>query len=415
MVPMDRREFLKRSLTATAALAVAPTVRGAPMQAQAPHVPEPCPPAAWRKHGVVLEPSEPWEGRHIQNFTSPVEMLDGDRWRIWYSAIDGRERFAVAYAEGKRGGPMKKVRAQCSAGGPADVPFAIGHLPESWKPVQVIHLRLRSDKHRLYFWAHGDGILRYLAADSDDGRRYTVVSAHRPVLYHFADRAAHGVASPDGVLMHKEPSKDRPADEPLAPPHLISNDATTVYQRPDGSFEMYSVALVSVSRDDPAYVAGDNMPGLLRVIDRYTSEDGLHFENRKRVIERGASDPADQQFYYLAATHTPRGRVGMLGHYRVRAQTMDLEWCFSADGLTWKRPYRAAWVARGQKSDPDSYGVYAPHGLVEHDGEFHLVYTGVNYAHNEKDTNGPPRTVILHATTPSIWARPEGPASRPGV
>jgi hypothetical protein len=65
------------------------------------------------------------------------------------------------------------------------------------------------------------------------------------------------------------------------------------------------------------------------VIDRYTSEDGLHWNDRRRVIVRNPQDPADQQFYYLAVAHTPQGRMGMLGHYRVAAQTMDLEWCFS--------------------------------------------------------------------------------------
>jgi hypothetical protein len=63
--------------------------------------------------------------------------------------------------------------------------------------------------------------------------------------------------------------------------------------------------------------------------------DGLIFETRHRIIERDAEDPADQQFYYLAVTTTEKGRVGMLGHYRCAAQTMDLEWCFSSDGLKW--------------------------------------------------------------------------------
>ena len=59
------------------------------------------------------------------------------------------------------------------------------------------------------------------------------------------------------------------------------------------------------------------------MVDRYVSEDGLHFEKRQRVIDRDAKDPPDQQFYYLSVTHTPKGRIGMLGHYRCQAQTMD--------------------------------------------------------------------------------------------
>ena len=122
------------------------------------------------------------------------------------------------------------------------------------------------------------------------------------------------------------------------------------------------------------------------------------------MIQCDADDPVDQQFYHLAVTYTPRGRVGMLGHYRVQAQTMDLEWCFSSDGSQWHRPYRTAWLARGDKSQPDSYGIYPPSGLVRHGGRYHLFYTAVNSAHNHKHCYGPPRSVVIHATTDSIWA-----------
>lgn len=368
-------------------------------------LPRPCPPSAWNRHGIVLEASEPWEGDHIQNFTSPAEPLDDGRWRIWYSGRGGKDRFAIGYAEGKPGEPMRKIRMQCSPGEASDSPLAIGYLPDDWRPTQVVHIPLRNGKHRVYFWAHGPGILRYLAADSDDGRRYRVINPNRPLLYHPNDRAAQGVPSPDGALLSKTHSKERPADEPLAPSRLISNDSTFVYQLDDGAFEMYSVALVPVDKDDPAYIAHDNAAGFVRVIDRYRSDDGLAFEDRTRVIRRDADDPTDMQFYHLAVTHTPEGRVGMLGHYRVEAQTMDLEWCYSRDGRTWERPLRKPWVMRGDETQPDSYGVYPPSSLVHRDGKWHLFYTATNSAHNHKHSHGQPRTVIMYATTESIWAQ----------
>ena len=404
MPPFGRRAFLRRSLNATAAFVAAPLLRIPSSRADQPDLPQPCPSKAWQKLGVVLEPTESWEGEHIQNFTSPSEVLRDGWWRIWYSAVDERQSYTVAYAEGELGGPLSKVPVQCTSGAPADAPLALGGLPPTWRPVHVTAVRLRSGKHRLYFWVHADGVLRYLAADSDDGRRYTVIDPLRPVLYHFHDRAAHGVASPDGVCLHPKPSRKRPADEPPAASHLICNDATTIYQLPNGSFELYAVGLIAVSKDDPAYVAHDNAPGLLRVVDRLTSEDGLRFGNRRRVIQRDSADPSDLQFYHLAVTHTPRGRVGLLGHYRVRAQTMDLEWCLSSDGLTWHRPRRSAWLARGDPGQPDSYGIYAPHSLVHSADRWHLLYTGVNTAHNGRHSHGPPRTVVMHATTGSIWA-----------
>ena len=64
--------------------------------------------------------------------------------RIWYSVSDSRAGYGLAYAEGVPGSPLKKVRAVCSPGEPADAPFAVGNLPKKWKPVQVVHLRLRN-------------------------------------------------------------------------------------------------------------------------------------------------------------------------------------------------------------------------------------------------------------------------------
>jgi hypothetical protein len=360
-------------------------------------------PALWEKHGVVLQATEPWEGGDVQNFTARAEPLGRGAWRLWYSVSSERQSYTIAYAEGVPGGPMKKVPAVLSPGEPADAPLSIGHLPANWQPIQPVHLRLRDGRHRLYFWAHGPQIGRYLAAESKDGHRYRIADPLHPVLYHPNDRAAFGVSSPDGVMFRPQPSADRPPDEPLAIARLISNDATNVYQLPDGTFEMYSVALLRVPKTDPAYVAEDNAPGLLRVIDRYTSEDGLHFETRRRVIQRDASDPADQQFYYLAVTHTPKGRVGMLGHYRCRAQTMDLEWCCSRDGVEWERPARTAWLPRGEPPAPDCYGIYAGGQLVRDGRRWHLFYTGVNSGHNGKHAYGTPRQVVMLATTQSIW------------
>lgn len=404
---LARRGFLRSAALAIAGTALAPGAVAAQAQEAADTLPSPCPPSAWKKHGIVLEASEPWEAGSVQNFTTRAEPLANGRWRIWYSVAASPASYTLAYAEGIPGEPLKKVPVQCSPGDPADASFAIGNLPDKWRPVQVIHLRLPDARHRIYFWAHGPGIARYLAAESADGRRYRVLDPMRPVLYHPNDRAAAGIPSPDGVVRHPRgnpPNPPNPPGEPAAASRLISNDATNIYQLRDGSFEMYSVGLLRVPPGDPAYVAEDNAPGWLRVVDRFTSDDGLHFENRRRVIQRDADDPVDQQFYYLAVTYTARGRIGMLGHYRCAAQTMDLEWCCSHDGLRWERPRRAPWLLRGQPPEPDCYGIYAGNQLVEHAGRWHLFYTGVNSSHNGRKSHGQPRQVIMHATAESIWA-----------
>jgi hypothetical protein len=403
---LDRRSFLRTSLCIGTSLLLSPTLGFDETSAspRRPELPAPCTPNAWQKHGVVLEPTEPWEGDDIQNFTTRAEPLDNQRWRIWYSTSGRTNPCSIAYAEGVPGEPMKKTPALCSTGPAVDAPLAIGNLPGKWKPVQPVHLQLPNGRHRLYFWAHGPQICRYLAAESEDGRRYQVLNPLEGVLYHPNDRAAFGVPSPDGVMFRREKSPDRPADESAATTSLISNDATNVYRLPDGSFELYTVALVPVPKSDPAYIAEDNAPGYLRVVDRLVSGDGLHFEQRRRIIQRDANDFVDQQFYYLSMTPTSKGRVGMLGHYRCAAQTMDLECCFSPDGLTWYRPRRGAWIPRGNPPAPDCYGIYAASQLVNHNGLWHLFYTGVNSSHNGKHSHGKPRQVIMLATTRSIWA-----------
>lgn len=356
---------------------------------------------AWKLHGELFRHHGEPAGAWIQNFTSTVEPLEGNRWRIWGSiSVPKSEVKLVGFFTGTVGGEWKPTMAVCSPGTPdVKADLAIGGLPEGCHPVQVVTLRLKDDRTRLYFWAHGRGVVRYLAADSENGRSFRVVNALTPCLYHPSDRAVDGQAALAAGLERFAKRKAAPVmGEPLAPVSLISNDATNVYQLPDGSFEMYSVALMQVAKDDPRYAAQDNIPGLIRVMDRYTSTDGLNWGNRKRVLVPDERDPQDLQFYYLSVTYTERGRIGLLGHYRLATQTIDIEPCFSTDGIQWQRPLRQPWIARGAPGSPDSYMLHAPHAMVHRDGQWWLFYTGGNFAHNHRQSYGAPDRAILLAT-----------------
>lgn len=402
MIPTtSRRDFLGLLGGGSLGLLAERRVLAAPAPALMPS-------SAWKKHGELFrhtgEPANGW----VQNFTSTVEPLDENRWRVWTS-VSGPKGVAknIGYHEGAVGSEWKRTLAVCTPGEPdKNAPLAIGGLPEGWEPVQAVTLRLLDGRTRLYFWAHGPGIVRYLAADSEDGHRFRVVNALTPCIYHLADRAVDGRALAEAGLPLRAKKKAAPVEgEPLAPAELISNDATNVYQLADGSFEMYSVALMQVGKDDPRYAAQDNIPGLVRVIDRYTSADGLHWGNRQRVIMPDADDPHDLQFYYLSVTHTERGRIGLLGHYRLGAQTIDIEPCFSADGITWQRPQRKAWITRDAPgTTAASYLLHAPHAMVQHGGLWHLFYTGGNFAHNHRHTHGDAETrAIMLATCERLW------------
>src|SRR5574337_2176971 len=98
MSTISRRTFLHRSLGGAAAALAAPGTLPAAAALSGTPIPHPCAPAAWQKHGLVLEPTEDWEGGQIENFTSPPEPLADGRWRLWYSACG--KRYLIAYAEG---------------------------------------------------------------------------------------------------------------------------------------------------------------------------------------------------------------------------------------------------------------------------------------------------------------------------
>ena len=401
MSQLSRRECLKLAAVGAAG-AILP--RGS-------HAVDAPAPAAWQKRGLVLGPELVPAGEWLQNFTSPAVPLGGDRWRLWLSRSGKTSPKNIGFAEG----PLDLARlsperglddwqltwAELSEGRPnRAAALAVGNLPRDWRPVQGVLVPLADGRERLYFWAHGPGVVRYLAADGD-GRRFTVVDPLRPCLYHPADRAVDG---PTTRLARFAKRSAKPvAGEPLATYEQICNDATNVYRLADGSFEMYTVSLVAVPKDSPAFVPYDNIAGLRRVIHRLTSDDGLHWSNRRLVIAPDAADPPDQQFYFLSVTHTPEGRYGLLGSYRCAAQTIDLEYCYSADGLTWRRPLRKPLIERGSPEALDSFLLHAPHAVVNHDGLRHLFYTGNNFKHNHTAAHGPERRGIFLATAPQLF------------
>jgi hypothetical protein len=356
--------------------------------------PQPCPADSWQKHGIVLAPDEPWEVNEIQAFMSTVEPLDDGRWRIWYGANHPRTGYiGIAIAEGVPGEKMTKTRAVLSDGEPEDAPFAIGNLPKGWRLASPTHLRLKDGRHRLYFFAGGReggrSVQRYLAADSDDGRRYRVLDPQRPSLYTVWDTTTNKQFLPGQRLED-----------------IQTNDGATVYQLPDGTFEMFAQSLEQIDEKDPRYVAHDNIPNSVRSIDRLTSEDGVKFDRRERkVLTPEKDDPIDTQFYQLTVTHTPRGRVGLLGWYRVQAGYMELQYAHSQDGVTWKR-VRRPWIERGKPGEPDSMTIYPPSAMVHHDDKWWLFYTGVNYTHSTIQASTPgeeKRSVVMLATTPSLF------------
>ncbi len=354
-------------------------------------MPTPCAPETWKLRGVVVEPTEPWEGQRIQNFFSTAEPLGDGRWRLWYSSACPDVPFAVAVAEGVPGQPMRKILAELSEGPPnPDAELAIGNLPADWRPVQPVHIKLQNGKHRIYFWAHGPDVVRFIAAESDDDKHYQVINKHNPCMYHFYDRAVEPNDLPDGLTIIGNGKRVRPDHEIQAPEPLVTNDATTVYQLSDGTFEMYTCGMSIVGEDDPRYKSQDNAAGAVRVVDRLVSEDGLNWTGRQRIFEPDSTDPADVQYHHLCVTYTEKGRVGMLGVYRTGdgpgEQHYDIEWCFSEDGINWERPNRLQKWLNQPAGEGDCFSVYPASSIVMDEGMAWLFYT-CHYGPIQNDQN----------------------------
>ena len=145
----------------------------------------------WTKRGTVLTPET---GQRICGFPSSVEYLGNGSFCLYYSLLSespkaGPAAFRIGRAIG-RPEELKPTLAhlqETQARG--NVQFTLGGLPAEWHPIQPIHLRFQNGVYRIYFWAHGDGVVRFLAADSKDDVNFNVVNASTPCLYHYVDRA----------------------------------------------------------------------------------------------------------------------------------------------------------------------------------------------------------------------------------
>jgi hypothetical protein len=310
--------------------------------------------------GIVFE-----EDGLIHNFPSSVE-LDGNEWILYASYREGIRRIT---------GAPGNFRSE---------PVRFDNLPDGAWPTQAIHMTVPGEGERLYFWLHWakGGMIRFIFAIPVAAGKWHIANLDAPCLYHYMDRASSVILRGANGLAWSEPVP-LGTGESHAPAELVVNDATTIYRLPDGNFELFTAAVRPVPADSPAFAATDNAPGYQRIIRRYTSVDGRHFQLTGVVLEPDENDPPGLQFYYLAVDYRGDRRIGRIGHYDAHAQTVDFEWCESTDGIHWRR-HRRAEPARRE----DEYALYSSANTVEFNGEFCLFYSALNYTHNHKKIAG---------------------------
>jgi predicted GH43/DUF377 family glycosyl hydrolase len=329
----------------------------------------------WQKHGISLLPDQPWEkNKLIKAFPSTVISV-GNKTRLYYYvySLENASDYNLAIAELSKDGSWEKHPLSRKSG---DF-FSITNLPENWYPIQPNVIYISPNQWRMYFWVHGEGICRLLAAESCNGLNWHVLNAENPCLYHIGN----DYASRNGS----------------APRELCANDATTVYMLPDKTFEMYSAALIITKPDDPRYIGHDISPGAVRFVQRWTSKDGLHWNKPEIVLAPDDKDPIDLQLYYLSVAHIENSRLGFTGYYTADNQIQGLEMVLSQDGKHWSRPVRGNCFPMDEKYD--CYGVYAPHSFLFDGNNLIMYYSGTNATHNKEKCSGDkPENTIAKAS-----------------
>ena len=317
----------------------------------------------WRLCGAVLRPDQPWERNRLLNCFPGTPMQTETGVRLYYSLstlADDGYRLAVAEFDADW-----RARKHPLSDRPADAACLDG-LPADCLAIQPNVLRLDEEHWRMYFWMHRRGaepLCRFMTAESGDGLHWRLAPEAVPVLYQFNDSAV---------------SAGR------VPPALRCNDATTVLRRPDGGWELYSASLVEVGRLSPRYIPADLAAGKVRIIQRWTGEDGLRWNAPEVVMTPDENDAADLQFYYLLPSELPRGSFALLGRYEAGRQRLRMEMAYSFDRRHWQRGPRENIFPL-----PPGIGSVVPaQRLLPLGGKLVLFYNNSNFDHNFRTADG---------------------------
>ena len=368
-------------------------------------------PGPVEKLGPVLVPDRVTDGRRCMSFASSIVELENGSWRMYYSVMNLATRLrGIAVAESTDGLSWHKPDlGQMHVDGRDTNRLTIKGLPKGVTRYAQPQVNQTDDgRWRMYFWVNQRPYLRYVVAESEDGLHWQVEHFDRPVIYHplelgswiWSPGAAPG---DDETAANVETQRlDRFVPSSTAEPNwgttvdckspdgllrlkgLRSNDATYVYHDArTGQYTYYAPWPICNPTGSPRRVENDNAPFMLRAIHRRTSANGLSWGDPQLIVVPDEDDPIDQQFYYLAIHRQDDWHIGLLGSYLVREQTMDIELCFSGDGVRWDRPIRTPWLPHGPSGSDDAAMVYAPNRLIDQGDHWLMLYTASAQRHNE--------------------------------
>ncbi|OGV80351.1 MAG: hypothetical protein A3K19_04155 [Lentisphaerae bacterium RIFOXYB12_FULL_65_16] len=346
------------------------------------------------KLGVVMDRDRPSDLGGVSVFAGSVQPLDDGRFRMYYycnAPWGSPRRMRIAVAESGDGLHWDKpCLGQLQHEGQDTNHIRVNGLAADASITQPSVVRLPDGCWRMYFWLHGQerGMVRYAIADSRDGLAWTLLDLNLPAVFHPHDLEVGQTDWTAGLTAADPKAKfgDRRTWDFMAAKRLRSNDATNVYyDAQQGVFEMLSVWLLPNRPETGKGTPHDNAPGVLRVIHRRTSGDGVHFSDPELVIVPDAADPLTQQFYYLTQHREPDWRIGFLGNYHCWEQTLDIEMCFSRDGRHWARPLRGGFIPRDSVPGKGCMSAYSTNNLLPiSGGRWLMLYRAGNTQHNHR-------------------------------
>ena len=190
-------------------------------------------------------------------------------------------------------------------------------------------------------------------------------------------RGGNAAFSKDGLSWRRHGS-ELLFDEP--------NDVVVTVRFPDGEFICYQTLL---KKDPSQSYRRDNLLGFRRIIGRRTSRNFFEWSKPEIVLEPDRRDPADTQFYGLAAGRCADLLVGLLWTYHAESQTSDVQLAWSVDGRSWRRPEeRIPLVGLGPLGGFDSHLIFTASEPVTHNGKIHILYGGFDGPHDSRTRAG---------------------------
>jgi hypothetical protein len=325
----------------------------------------------------VIQKDQPWEGESCSVNSGLV--ADAALWRLWYtSGVLGPrgETLSVCYAQSAdQGKTWTKPKWADAPVKDSNVVLPAGDSASYYHP----------SVHR-----EGDALVAYIwrQAKADDSCLYRFVSGNQGKTFK---------REPDRPIIASRWTSAQLKEQ--AGEGRESNDAFDVVRDPARHGWVYYAACWEKASDPRMVVKHDNAPGVVRLIGRAQSADGVNFSPTEIVLrpEYETRGEWKTQFYGMQVFRYRKWWLGLLHTYFVESQIIQPEWVWSHDGFSFMRT-RTPCISLGDEGTWDSRMILFGDVVMQPD-ELIWIYSGMDWRHNAFK-KGEIRSCIGRATLP---------------